>query len=110
MIKKRNIFNPERVSPSYVPRLLKYWKRGKYDIILPHFDESLINKDAVEEMYDRIVDYVRARPLAEEEDAIYGYDTSAGDCCFWTVCAYSHLLPVFERMKKRGIPVDNHLK
>ena len=50
---KVNWFDPSRSSPSYAYRLSKYSIRG-FKISLPHFDESLIRYDKIDDMLKRI--------------------------------------------------------
>ena len=50
---KMNIFDPERASPSYIPRLVKYMRRG-YDIFVPFFTQLKIDEDAVQKWKDKV--------------------------------------------------------
>lgn len=46
---KRNVFDPERASPSYVFRLSKYAQRG-YDIFLPGFNMENVNQEEIQDL------------------------------------------------------------
>lgn len=50
-----NWFDPGRVSPSYAYRLSKYSLRG-YKIMLPGFNEEMIDSDKYEIIYDQVLE------------------------------------------------------
>ena len=53
-LNKMNIFDPERASPSYVSRLVKYMRRG-YDIYIPYFSQLEINEQSVQDWKDTVL-------------------------------------------------------
>lgn len=56
---KENIFDPERSSPSYVYRLIKYMRRG-FNINIPLFSEMQIDQDAVEQWKNNLrMEYIK---------------------------------------------------
>jgi len=62
---KMNWFDPSRASPSYIYRLAKYKSRG-FDIGLPLFSDSNLNRDAIGDFASKIIGTILDHPNLEE--------------------------------------------
>jgi hypothetical protein len=98
IMRKVNIFNPERASPSYAGRLIKYMKRGGYQIHLPLLDESRIAADVYKDMCKKIIEYASTNASSQGDHySIYG-DTDGIDIVEMTISAMETLAPVFKEI------------
>ncbi len=71
---KANWFDPARASPSYAYRLSKYSLRG-YTIMLPGFDEAIIDHNKFKALYDQVLDlYLCMIAGIDDNGEVLGFD------------------------------------
>lgn len=93
--KKVNIFNPERASPSYASRLIKYLRRGSYRIHLPLLTQDKIRRDVYSKMCKDIAMCATSRRIELEEHLMY-YGLNGREITACAVSAMEMLNPVFQ--------------